>query len=114
MKVDKKLVAIMTGCAIAIFVIVGNAIGLGNVQSPNIPKTSCATDIRAEITYDEQQAGFNSNLFKIPIAHCGPMNEEGTDMWATAQLVWNNGKIVWWTCRDRAKCDPDDAGMYAN
>jgi hypothetical protein len=54
----------------------------------------------------ESDAGFSSKLFTIPIAHCGSDANEGQDLWASAQLVWNNGKFVWWDCRDRAYCVP--------
>jgi hypothetical protein len=78
----------------------------GTMKTQAQPAESCADQVRDEIRVVEEAQGFSPDQFRIPIAHCHPFDEEGTDLWASAQLVWNNGKIVWWDCRDLAHCVP--------
>jgi hypothetical protein len=94
------IAAIVIGCVVGAV----QAIFPGKKASA-APPISCANQVREDIRYEEEQSGFRSNLFRIPIAHCVPGAIEGEDGWANAQLVWNNGKIDWWSCRDRVHCE---------
>jgi hypothetical protein len=99
---------------VAILYIVGRfAAGSGghhHSANPPTPSPSCADELRSEIRDDETSYGFGGNEFRIPIAHCGSDSELGYWDWGTAQVVWNNGKIVWWECRDQVKCRPAGTG----